>query len=211
MAANACSSEPAPPVSATPNIDASEPTQLQLPTTTTATVTKKKDISPSTPTSTLSPQLLYLHLEPNNSKNSTILSPRKGLEDNEGNMWAWKARTEGAPEGPLRGMRMALKDNIVVKDVPMLFGTDIFTNYVPNVDATMVTRLLEAGAIIEGKAVCENLSLCASFISAATRLIENPYADGYSCGGSSSGCGHPVGAGKVDGQLEATREDPSDF
>jgi Asp-tRNA(Asn)/Glu-tRNA(Gln) amidotransferase A subunit family amidase len=33
-------------------------------------------------------------------------------------------------------MRMALKDNIAVKDLPMLFGTDMFTNYVPDVDAS---------------------------------------------------------------------------
>ena len=31
---------------------------------------------------------------------------------------------------------MALKDNIAVKDVPMLFGTDMFTEYVPDVDAS---------------------------------------------------------------------------
>ncbi|KAH6675871.1 amidase signature domain-containing protein [Halenospora varia] len=112
-----------------------------------------------------------------------------------------KCRIEGASKGPLKGMIMVLKDNIAVKDVPMLFGTDMFTDYTPDVDATVVTRLLEAGAIIEGKAVCENLSLCASSFSAATGPIENPYAHGYSCGGSSSGCEHLVGAGKVDGAI----------
>ena len=64
-----------------------------------------------------------------------------------------------------------------------------------------VTRLLEAGATIVGKAVCENLSLCASSFSAATGPVENPYAHGYACGGSSSGSGHLVGAGKVDGAI----------
>ena len=64
-----------------------------------------------------------------------------------------------------------------------------------------MTRLLEAGATIEGKAVCENLSLCASSFSAATGPVENPYAHGYACGGSSSGCGHLVGAGKVGGAI----------
>jgi amidase len=65
----------------------------------------------------------------------------------------------------------------------------------------VVTRLLEAGATIVGKAVCENLSLCASSFSAATGPVENPYAHGYACGGSSSGSGHLVGAGKVDGAI----------
>ncbi|KAF4622789.1 hypothetical protein G7Y89_g14237 [Cudoniella acicularis] len=57
-------------------------------------------------------------------------------EGNKGNAWAWKARIEGAVEEPLKGIRMALKDNIAVKDVSMLFGTDMFTDYVPNVDAS---------------------------------------------------------------------------
>jgi hypothetical protein len=47
-----------------------------------------------------------------------------------------KVRIDGSSEGPLKGMRMALKDNIAVKDVPMLFGTDMFTDYVPDVDAS---------------------------------------------------------------------------
>lgn len=122
-------------------------------------------------------------------------------KDNEGNAWAWKVTIEGVNEGPLKGMKMALKDNIAVKDVPMLFGTDVFENYVPGVDATVVTRLLEAGATIIGKAAAKNLSLRVSSFSAATGPVENPYATGYSCGGSSSGCGHLVGAGKVDGAI----------
>jgi len=67
--------------------------------------------------------------------------PRKDVHrpegrENEGNAWAWKVTIKGAVEGPLKGMRMALKDNIAVKDVPMLFGTDVFTDFVPDVDAS---------------------------------------------------------------------------
>jgi Asp-tRNA(Asn)/Glu-tRNA(Gln) amidotransferase A subunit family amidase len=42
-------------------------------------------------------------------------------------------------------MSIALKDNIAVKDVPMLFGTDIFADYVPDVDASKkpIHRLFE--------------------------------------------------------------------
>ncbi|KIW16775.1 hypothetical protein PV08_03965 [Exophiala spinifera] len=121
-------------------------------------------------------------------------------EDNPGNAWAWKVRIEGdKDEGALLSdVTFALKDNIAVKNVPMLVGTDVFTDYVPDTDATVVRRILQAGGTIEGKAVCENLSLCASSFSAATGNVENPYAEGYTTGGSSSGCGHLVGAGKVD-------------
>ncbi|TPX11775.1 uncharacterized protein E0L32_007512 [Thyridium curvatum] len=129
--------------------------------------------------------------------------PRKDVhrpanKDNKGNAWAWKARIEGQTDGPLAGITFCLKDNIAVKDVPMLLGTDMFTDYTPEMDATIVTRILEAGGTILGKAVCENLSLCASSFSAATGPVENPYAEGYTTGGSSSGCGHLVGAKKVD-------------
>lgn len=55
--------------------------------------------------------------------------------DNEGNAWATKVTIEGVAEGTLRGMSIALKDNIAVKYVPMLFGTDLFADYVPDVDA----------------------------------------------------------------------------
>ena len=65
-------------------------------------------------------------------------------------------------------------------------------------DATVVTRVLEAGATVEGKAVCENLCHSATSHSAATGTVENPRAKGYSSGGSSSGCGVLVARGEVD-------------
>ncbi|KAK5025401.1 hypothetical protein LTS07_008252 [Exophiala sideris] len=125
---------------------------------------------------------------------------RPSPDENPGNAWAWKVRIEGNKDdsGILSRIAFALKDNIAVKDVPMLVGTDVFTDYIPDTDATLVGRILEAGGTIHGKAVCENLSLCASSFSAATGPVDNPYAKGYTTGGSSSGCGHLVGAGIVD-------------
>lgn len=65
-------------------------------------------------------------------------------------------------------------------------------------DATIITRILEAGGIIKGKAVCENLSTSAASYTAATGPISNPYAKGYSAGGSSSGTANLVGKGEMD-------------
>jgi amidase len=65
-------------------------------------------------------------------------------------------------------------------------------------DATIVTRMLEAGCTITGRAVCENLCHSATSHSAATGVVHNPYARGYSTGGSSSGCGALVASGAVD-------------
>lgn len=70
-------------------------------------------------------------------------------------------------------------------------------------DATVVTRILEAGGIIKGKSVCENMCHSATSSSAATGSVHNPYAPGYSSGGSSSGSGALVAGDEVDIALGA--------
>ncbi|KAL4816089.1 amidase signature domain-containing protein [Aspergillus spinulosporus] len=123
-------------------------------------------------------------------------------EENQLNAWAWKCeiqdQTHSATSGLLAGRTIALKDNIAVKGVPMLMGTDMVSGYIPDTDAIVVTRVLEAGAIVKGKAVCENLCHSATSSSAATGSVHNPFAHGYSSGGSSSGCGALVANGDVD-------------
>ncbi|KAL4869549.1 hypothetical protein BDV12DRAFT_208382 [Aspergillus spectabilis] len=122
--------------------------------------------------------------------------------ENPLNAWAWKCDIQDqkppSERGLLAGKTIVLKDNIAIKGVPMLMGTDMVGGYTPNTDATVVTRVLEAGAIVKGKAVCENLCHSATSSSAATGSVHNPYAKGYSSGGSSSGCGALVANGDVD-------------
>lgn len=62
----------------------------------------------------------------------------------------------------------------------------------------MITRILNAGGKIIGRAVCENLCHSATSHSSATGVVHNPYAMGYSSGGSSSGSGALVANGDVD-------------
>lgn len=137
--------------------------------------------------------------------------PRKNIrfpppEENPLGAWAWQCDIEDhqpqseAPSAPapLAGRTVALKDNIAVRDVPMLMGTDFVRDYVPDTDATVVTRLLAAGARVRGKAVCENLCHSATSSSAATGHVHNPLARGYSSGGSSSGAAALVASGEVD-------------
>jgi amidase len=62
----------------------------------------------------------------------------------------------------------------------------------------VVSRILNAGGIITGKAVCENLSRGAVSSTAATGPVHNPYARGYSVGGSSSGTAALVASGATD-------------
>ena len=66
-------------------------------------------------------------------------------------------------------------------------GSLILEGFVPDVDATVVTRILDAGGHIVGKAVCENLCVSAGSFTAATGPTVNPHNKTRMAGGSSSG------------------------
>ena len=76
-------------------------------------------------------------------------------DENRYGAWYVKTAIKGAPSGKLAGRRVALKDNVCLAGVPMMIGADILEGYVPDVDATIVERILDAGGEIAGKAVCE--------------------------------------------------------
>ena len=76
--------------------------------------------------------------------------------DNPRNAWYVKTSIKGAASGKLAGRKVAIKDNVMVAGVPMMNGNSILEGYVPDVDATIITRLLDAGAEINGKTHCEN-------------------------------------------------------
>lgn len=129
--------------------------------------------------------------------------PRTGIytpanEDNPRRGWACKATVKGAPEGLLKGKTICLKDNICLAGVPCRFGTDVVKDFIPEVDATVVSRILENAGTILGKATCENMSHGAASFTSPNGPVQNPYADGFSTGGSSSGCGTLIGKGEVD-------------
>ena len=66
-------------------------------------------------------------------------------EENKYNAWYCKTEIKGAPDGKLAGKHVALKDNVCVAGVPMMNGASTLEGYVPDVDATIVTRILDAG------------------------------------------------------------------
>ena len=123
---------------------------------------------------------------------------RPSPEQNPLNAWYVKTEVRGAPRGPLHGRTVALKDNVCLAGVPMMNGASTLKGYTPDVDATVVTRLLDAGATIVGKAHCEYFCLSGGSHTNATGPVENPHRRGYSAGGSSSGSGALVGGGFVD-------------
>ena len=123
---------------------------------------------------------------------------RPSLEENKYNAWYYKTSVKGAPEGKLKGKIVALKDNVMLAGVPMMNGSSTLEGYVPNFDATIVTRILDAGGEIVGKAHCECFCLSGGSHTNATGAVHNPHKMGYSAGGSSSGSAALVAAGEVD-------------
>ncbi len=119
-------------------------------------------------------------------------------EDNPYNAWFVKTEIKGNTDGKLAGLTVALKDNICLSGVPMMNGSSTLRGYVPDIDATVATRLLDAGATILGKAQCEYFCVSGSSHTGAQGPVTNPHKQGHSAGGSSSGCSALVASGAVD-------------
>lgn len=118
--------------------------------------------------------------------------------DNPLGGWYVSTRIEGAAEGPLAGKTVAIKDNISVAGVPMMNGSRTVEGFVPTRDATVVTRLLAAGATITGKAVCEDLSFSGGSFTSQPGPVRNPWDITRNAGGSSSGSAALVVSGAAD-------------
>ena len=119
-------------------------------------------------------------------------------EENPLNAWYWRCSIRGTGEGPLAGKRIAIKDNVCVAGVPMMNGSATLEGYVPEADATVVARILDAGGEIAGKAVCEHLCFSGSSYTSDTGPVRNPHDRTRSAGGSSSGSTALVVSGEVD-------------
>ncbi len=119
-------------------------------------------------------------------------------DDNPHNAWYWKSTVTGAAGGLLAGRKLALKDNICLAGVPMMNGAQVLEGYIPDEDATVATRILDAGGTIVGKATCENLCLSGASFTSAPNPVTNPHKPTHSAGGSSSGSSVLVSIGAVD-------------
>ena len=125
---------------------------------------------------------------------------RPTREEDPLNAWTWKCRIEGAADGVLAGKTVSYKDHIAVAGMPMSFGAFALEGFIPDFDATVVTRVLEAGGTIVGKNVMNGLSGgfgTGGAIGDYGRPL-NPHNHEHVTGGSSSGSGAAVAAGEVD-------------
>lgn len=126
---------------------------------------------------------------------------RPNSKENPYNGWYWRTEIKGASKGLLQGCPIAVKDAICVAGVPMMAGSRVLQGFQPSMDATVITRLLEAGATIVGKSNCEDLSFSGSGHTCATGPVRNPRKPSYSPGGSSNGSAVVIAAGDVDHAL----------
>lgn len=113
---------------------------------------------------------------------------------------AWYVKTSLPPtrEGKLSGRSVVLKDNILLAGVPLMGGSSILDGYIPDRDAEVVSRLLNAGATITGKSVCEAYCFSGGSHTSDTGPVRNPHNPKHTSGGSSSGSGALVASGEVD-------------
>ena len=120
-------------------------------------------------------------------------------EENPSNGWTWRCSIPGAPEGPLAGRTVGVKDNVCVAGIPMLNGSPIMEGYVPREDATVVTRLLDAGAEIVGKTAVPAFCFDGGGLTGyPDPQPTNPHDPAYLCGASSNGSAAVVVTGQTD-------------
>lgn len=103
------------------------------------------------------------------------------------------ART-GTLTGPLHGVPVLVKDQAETAGIRTTFGSEIFSNYIPKEDATIITKLRNAGAIILAKTSMCDFAAGWFSSSSLTGRTKNPYDLTRDSGGSSAGSGAGLSA-----------------
>jgi aspartyl-tRNA(Asn)/glutamyl-tRNA(Gln) amidotransferase subunit A len=101
----------------------------------------------------------------------------------------------GEPLEPLAGVPVAIKDNMTIRDMRTTCGSRVLEHYIPPYTATAVERLRSAGAIVVGKANCDEFAMGSSTENSAFFVTRNPHKFDRVPGGSSGGSAASVASG----------------
>jgi aspartyl-tRNA(Asn)/glutamyl-tRNA(Gln) amidotransferase subunit A len=101
---------------------------------------------------------------------------------------------KGAPLPPLAGIPVGIKDVLVMQGAPATAGSRILEGYHPPYDATAITRLEAAGAVLLGKLNCDEFAMGSSNENSAYGPVRNPVDTERVPGGSSGGAAAAVAA-----------------
>jgi amidase len=94
--------------------------------------------------------------------------------------------------GPLHCIPMLVKDQVETSDMPTTYGSVVFKNFIPQRDATIVTRLKKAGAVIVAKTTMGEFA--SGYLGSAFGVVRNAYDPTRIASGSSGGTGSGIAA-----------------
>jgi len=124
-----------------------------------------------------------------------------GADDDPLNAFVSRFAPPSTDGGPLDGLDVGIKDNTAVAGVPMTCGSRVFESAIPARHATVVRRLIDAGAAVVGKTNMDELAYGPTSETSAFGPVANPADADHVAGGSSSGSAAAVASGTLDAAL----------